>query len=168
MISTISGGRNTRICGEARIKCYKAAESNFNSESFRSFRDPCNCLPACTSIEYTADIDHVKFDQISRLLFWGYNSFEIKTYKQSTILSVNYKNIDLMTVNWEVLYISSDLMTICGGLLGLFLSVSALSIVKLIYFTTFLWFNFTRRSQFENIEVPPRQRVINVISVDGE
>lgn len=62
--------RKTRICGgePSMIKCYQTAESNLfrlsnSRKNFgKSFRKKCNCLPACTTIEYDADVSHVKFD----------------------------------------------------------------------------------------------------------
>lgn len=60
---SITGDENTRICGAGRIKCYKAAEKTLmTNSSARLFRKTCNCLPGCTSIEYNANIDRVKFD----------------------------------------------------------------------------------------------------------
>lgn len=58
-----TGDHNTKICGGGSIKCYKAAEKKLSTSSYaRAFRAKCNCLPTCTTIEYNAEIDRVKFD----------------------------------------------------------------------------------------------------------
>lgn len=53
------------------VNCYKNAEKRLFGEDImdglkdeivRSFREECNCLPACMSIEYDADIDRAKLD----------------------------------------------------------------------------------------------------------
>lgn len=68
------GDRNTQICGAASVKCYQAAERELfeeiepddaNDFQAKVFRDECNCLPACTSIEYDVNIERAKFDWIA-------------------------------------------------------------------------------------------------------
>lgn len=67
-----SGGKDTKICGAAKISCYEEAEIMLFDEkvartkydkSISSFRHACNCMPACTSIDYDAEINNVKFDK---------------------------------------------------------------------------------------------------------
>lgn len=69
------------ICGAANIACYNTAEDNLLKQDFveglsdRSKTTPkkgCNCLPACTSITYDAEISQAKFDHVS--LFNAYNT----------------------------------------------------------------------------------------------
>ena len=63
--------RQTKICGAAKITCYENADFRFYREDIdgplnenmpNSFRDKCNCLPACVSIEYDAEVDRNKYD----------------------------------------------------------------------------------------------------------
>lgn len=70
------GKRGTRICGAASVRCYKLAEKNLfgedvidglRDERAKRFRIRCNCLPACTSIVYDAEIDRAKFDWMATL-----------------------------------------------------------------------------------------------------
>lgn len=66
----LAGDNDTKICGgkHAMIRCYQMAETKLFRQSAskknvgKSFRNECNCLPACTSIEYNADVSHIKFD----------------------------------------------------------------------------------------------------------
>lgn len=66
-----SGDRNTKICGGAKIDCYQAAgeklmkhdlQASLSKEEPQSLIQKCNCLPACTTIEYKADVSHVEFE----------------------------------------------------------------------------------------------------------
>lgn len=58
-----TGDRITKICGEAKIKCYKEAEKLFSIKiNLQSIYDKCNCLPPCTLIEYNAKIDRVPIE----------------------------------------------------------------------------------------------------------
>lgn len=64
------GDNETKICGrsESMIKCSEMAErklfrlSASKKNVGKSFRKECNCLPACTSIEYNAVVSHIKYD----------------------------------------------------------------------------------------------------------
>ncbi|XP_037032179.1 pickpocket protein 28-like [Bradysia coprophila] len=63
--------KDTPICGIAKIDCYNEAENNLTKQQFveESTLEPgaervtsCNCLPACTSIIYDAEISQAPYD----------------------------------------------------------------------------------------------------------
>lgn len=65
---------DTPICGAAKIACYNEAEDNLLKAQFEEGLTiqpgqdrvkGCNCLPACTSITYDAEISQSPFDWIS-------------------------------------------------------------------------------------------------------
>lgn len=67
---TFTGDNSTKICGASSIDCYRRADEKLFGEDViiglkddvaRSFREQCNCLPSCTQIIYTADVDRAKF-----------------------------------------------------------------------------------------------------------
>lgn len=73
------GDRDTPICGANKIKCYNVAEDTLLEKDFTegltnmaAVRKGCNCLPACTSITYDAEISQAKFDWVS--LFNAYKN----------------------------------------------------------------------------------------------
>lgn len=53
----LTGDKQTKICGSAKIDCYTAAEIKLSSND--SISKLCNCLPACTSIVYETYIDEL-------------------------------------------------------------------------------------------------------------
>lgn len=58
-----AGDKNTKICGTAKVKCYKESKRKLSiDKNARWFRDECNCLPACTSIEYHTSIVRIHID----------------------------------------------------------------------------------------------------------
>lgn len=73
-----TGDKDTEICGAANIKCYNEAEDRLLEKDFTEglgasvIPKGCNCLPACTSITYDAEISQAKFDWIS--LFNAYKN----------------------------------------------------------------------------------------------
>lgn len=59
----------------------------------------------------------------------------------------------------------SDFLAICGGLLGLFLGVSALSIIEFVYYSTLYLYWMIRRSRAENAVIPFARKSINIFSI---
>lgn len=65
--------RNAPICGATNIECYNQAEDVLLEQFFKDGLDKsrindgsgCNCLPACTSIAYDAEISQAKFDWVN-------------------------------------------------------------------------------------------------------
>lgn len=72
------GDSNTPICGASKIMCYNNAEDDLLKQDFveglteSKTKRGCNCLPACTSITYDAEISQANFDFVS--LFNAYLS----------------------------------------------------------------------------------------------
>lgn len=62
-----AGTIGQKICGAAKINCYKEAARTFFSNSIsnsNTFRNRCNCLPSCTWIEYNAVVERIKEDTL--------------------------------------------------------------------------------------------------------
>lgn len=95
----------------------------------------CNCLPACTSITYDAEISQARYNWED--LFKAYkNPIDEFPGIQFARLSIFFKENQFITSKRSELYGPTDFMANCGGLLGLFMGVSLLSIVELVYFCT--------------------------------
>lgn len=69
VFSRFKGDKDTAVCGSAKSECIDESESNLLKKAFtESLKDAvdisniCNCLPACTSISYDAEISQAKFD----------------------------------------------------------------------------------------------------------
>ncbi|XP_055310958.1 pickpocket protein 28-like, partial [Sitodiplosis mosellana] len=101
--------KNTKICGTASIRCYRNAEDKlfgedvideFENDTVKLYREHCNCLPACTSINV-----------------------------QLTALSIYFADPQVTTLQRIETQTLTDFFANCGGLLGLFLGVSVLSII---------------------------------------
>lgn len=120
-----------KICQQKDIKCYNGAENNLlakeletgvttSSDINKSGKTMCDCLPACTSINYDAEISQADFDgmQVLKQMDNDYASF-FKEYHMSR-LRIVFKEAQFLTSRRSELYGFADLVAHCGGLLGEF------------------------------------------------
>ncbi|KAL5280829.1 hypothetical protein ACFFRR_004689 [Megaselia abdita] len=110
--------RSTPICGPGDYLCAKDADSGF----FKKYLLKCNCLPSCTNIEYDTKR--------------SYNVVEEDGNISTSTLRVFFKKSHYFAMKRSELFGPTDLLANIGGLLGLFMGVSLLSIIEFIYFFT--------------------------------
>ncbi|XP_055307692.1 pickpocket protein 28-like [Sitodiplosis mosellana] len=136
--------RYGQICGATKVKCYTEAEKalfdedtidGLTDENAKSFRKDCYCLPACTSITYDAEIDRVKIDLMQKYKAYNFSLDSLSGVEPSDV-SISFKDYSITSIQKSDRYQWSDFLSVCGGLLGLFLGVSAFSIIEFIYFST--------------------------------
>lgn len=155
----ILGDKQTTICGVANLRCYEEAVwklfsidiiDGIKDEAAKAFRMNCNCLPSCTSITYDAIFDKNKND----------NNF---SKKQETIMTITFADPKVVTLQRLQSHSYTDFLAVCGGLLGLFLGVSLLSIIEFAYFFTLRLFWTIRKSNVVPFQQkPPRRLFIDV------
>ena len=120
--------KNTLICSQDQVECYNEAEIEFiKMESFQLNKTSpikCECLPSCTTINY--DYQIIQYD------------LRIKNPQlpSSSKLSIFFKEPRLITTERSEIYGWLGFIASCGGLLGLFMGVSLLSVIELIYYFT--------------------------------
>ncbi|XP_055297023.1 pickpocket protein 28-like [Sitodiplosis mosellana] len=123
----------TKICSPLKSECYKMAAEKLYGEDIvdglqddkaKIFRKDCNCLSSCTSISYEV-IDHIQ----------ALGQDHITTEKTS-IVNIFFKTHLVTAYRRAELYTYPNILAIGGGLLGLFLGISALSVVEFIYYFT--------------------------------
>ncbi|XP_073843681.1 pickpocket 26 [Musca autumnalis] len=135
------------VCNARNVNCLYNAEDElalreFNqgiTTSSENFRGPttCNCLPSCTSIGYEAEISQADYEYTNTGIRG--NSTELNEdalETRRTRVSIFFKEAQFLTSKRSELYGTTDFLANCGGLLGLFMGVSTLSIVEIIYFCT--------------------------------
>lgn len=84
----------------------------------------CNCLASCNSVSYEANVREVKLAE------------PIENEIEHSKLIVQFNEQEFLGLKRTELYGFVDFIASCGGLLGLFMGVSLLSFVELIYFFT--------------------------------
>uniref|UniRef100_A0A182PBQ5 Pickpocket n=1 Tax=Anopheles epiroticus TaxID=199890 RepID=A0A182PBQ5_9DIPT len=140
----------TDVCGASMIKCYNDAEDELLEEDVKyivdkshDYRAKCNCLPACTSVQYDAEISQADLDWKS--LFAAFKqTLGDQGDGQFARLTIYFKETQFITSKRSELYGVTDFLANCGGLLGLFMGVSLLSLAELIYFCSIRPFTILR------------------------
>ncbi|XP_019525011.3 pickpocket protein 28-like [Aedes albopictus] len=148
----------TPVCETNQIYCMLDAENDLlemdllsHQDQQANFRAQCNCLPACTSIQYDAEITQTDFD-------WQKWSQAIELPLNSTTgmhvarLGIYFKEAQFMTSKRSELYGLTDFLANCGGLLGLCMGVSLLSLVELCYFCTVRPFSLWRKQKRAEVD----------------
>nr|XP_029720869.1 pickpocket protein 28-like [Aedes albopictus] len=129
-----------KICGVTMEKCYEIAtvellemEVKYRENPRLKNLDDCNCLPSCTSVQYNTEISQASFE-------WKRLLPVVKTFGDSlkgvqvSYLIVFFKDAQFIPVKRSELFGLTDFLANCGGLLGLFMGVSILSLVEIFYY----------------------------------
>lgn len=144
------------VCSEDKIQCYSQAEDDLLFKEFSeglkntdfNYRGEteCNCMPACTSLVYNTEISQANFDLEEMIKAEGDTEFfEEFPGSQMTRLAIYFKENQFITSKRSELYGITDFLANCGGIFGLFMGFSILSIFEMIYyFSLRLWSNVTR------------------------
>ncbi|XP_014277464.1 pickpocket protein 28 [Halyomorpha halys] len=141
----------TKFCGAGKKQCMITAEEELRlkevAASYKGTSVTCDCLPACTSIQYNSENTQANFASESTVISEKDNT--TKSYKESRI-SIFFKEMQFTTSRRSELFGVVDFMAHCGGLLGLCCGMSFLSILELIYYITFrIWGNIKTKNKEE-------------------
>ncbi|GAB0099612.1 pickpocket protein 28 [Sergentomyia squamirostris] len=134
----------TEICGPAKIECYREAVNDLNSVAADGVKDleadeetpNCNCLPSCTYLTYDSEIS---YGDVSFKGHYRNNTYYASGTKENVsyaYIVLFFKEDQFISLRRGELFGKTDFVANCGGLLGLFMGVSLLSIVEIIYFCT--------------------------------
>lgn len=150
------------VCGEEKIYCYDRAERELLVREFQRVRSlnvagetpqggesACNCMPACTSLIYNTEISQANFDLDEMLAAEGDTEF-MSEYpgSQMSRLSIYFKQSQFITSKRSEMYGVTDFLANCGGIFGLFMGLSILSLVEILYHFT-LRFGVNLKHQFK-------------------
>lgn len=117
---------HSKLCSfSSEFNCVKRIESSNYETDFTS-----KCLPPCNLVSYEADVSTSK-----RAL----NPLEPKGFKSIKVL-VLFRDQQYYASSRSELYGKMDFINFtaaCGGILNLFMGISILSIIEIIYFATF-------------------------------
>ncbi|XP_025203158.1 pickpocket protein 28-like [Melanaphis sacchari] len=114
--------KNTPVCGPAKMSCWLNA-SYASSES-------CDCLPGCTEFFFKTSSMNAHLTKPAR------KDDKNNLTSSSLILSVYYQSINFIGFNRIMISTFGQFMGKLGGIMGLCLGFSFLSLVEIFYFLT--------------------------------
>ncbi|XP_058125994.1 pickpocket protein 28-like [Anopheles ziemanni] len=132
----------TRLCGIQKLKCCDEADAilqeqglNLVDNSSRELVSSCNCLPACTFVQFNAEISQADLEW--RRLTETINLFPNKLNNSDlSLIYIYFKEGHFNSIKRNQIFGVDDFIANCGGILGLFMGVSLLSIVEILYYFT--------------------------------
>nr|XP_049464938.1 pickpocket protein 28-like [Anopheles coluzzii] len=121
----------------------------------------CNCLPACSSVSYDVEMAQTSLDMEKFRL--ANNELPRDHLDKFTIttLAIYFKESYFISSKRSELYGWVDFLANCGGLLGLFMGVSILSLLEICYFITIR--PFSVRSRIASAEKRKSNEVQNAM-----
>ncbi|KAF5291426.1 hypothetical protein FQR65_LT01737 [Abscondita terminalis] len=132
----------TKICGPGSVSCIKEAhtemfsrEVNVGLNKYKNSKDACKCLPSCSSLTYNAESSQADFNWPKVFEAFKVNFSEFPGVAMTRVYFF-FKEQQFITSERNELYGFSDFLASCGGLLGLFIGFSSLSIIEIFYFIT--------------------------------
>ncbi|XP_039453726.1 pickpocket protein 28-like [Culex pipiens pallens] len=153
----------TRICSTAEQRCIiearygmlKALSQNrLNNDGLIS---ECDCMSACSSIQYLTEITQSTYDSIQTV------SLRLKPLLPQLIkpmesvtsskVSVFFKGAEFLSTRRNELFGLTDFVANCGGILGLCLGISFVSLVELLYYCIVRPVQMARKSTGRNWQV---------------
>lgn len=122
----------TRVCSGPDFSCFYYAQKKYRqmhhiNDSYASnFRDNCDCLPSCSFIKYLAEANHLKYI---------HEKGNLQSEALTTIV-ISFKGIGFLPLRRSEKYDTLFMISTYGGLLGLFLGISMLSFLEIIFYCT--------------------------------
>jgi Amiloride-sensitive sodium channel len=141
-------------CGPARISCLTKVNEIF----FLQNKLHCNCLPGCSSISFDSEVSMISWQNLnlsnhidnyqkecelnkSCAIWIGLQRFFNFRYHYSEV-NIYFSKNQFLSRQRNELHGNIDFLANCGGLLGLCLGMSVLSLLEIVYFALIhFWFN---------------------------
>ncbi|XP_031633801.1 pickpocket protein 28-like [Contarinia nasturtii] len=117
------------------LKCARNVEYWLMQQVLNKTAISYGCLPACRSISYDAEISMAKLDRYNHKRAMNGTS-KLERKRRYTRVFISFKDEQFFSSRRAEVYTKIDFIANCGGILGLFMGVSILSIVEVFYFST--------------------------------
>ncbi|XP_055600000.1 pickpocket protein 28-like [Uranotaenia lowii] len=134
--------QNTPICTLHDSPCYQKAVyqmlkyETIDGEQEKEHLGTCNCMPACNDIVYQTQISQAPWNWQNGTVFsYMEKQFEKDEVHQSKVI-IYFKETQFIPLRRTEIIGVSEMIASCGGLMGLFLGVSIVSLVELVYYIT--------------------------------
>lgn len=127
---------NVPICrSAAQLQCVKSVENSLMQQVLNKTAISYNCFPACRSISYDAEMSMARLDRYNHQKAMKQVA-KIQRKRKYTRVFISFKDEQFFSSRRAEVYTLIDFVANCGGILGLFMGISILSIVEIVYFGT--------------------------------
>ncbi|ODM96336.1 Pickpocket protein 28 [Orchesella cincta] len=138
------------LCGPGKFECVEGAKKTALQAGAKSV---CNyCLPPCTELEYFSEVSYTNIPRDANIWVDSDNSTAKWAKNQVSIVHIFFVQDSTYARVRKELYGWVDLIANTGGILGLCMGFSTLSVIELIYFYSFrAWCRIRRRQSIWTI-----------------
>ncbi|XP_021706490.1 pickpocket protein 28 [Aedes aegypti] len=133
-------GLNTTICAGHRKDCpeiiqHKLEMLHQSLEGDEEWIGPCSCLPACATLQYDVEVSRTSFNPQQLAQALSNSSVIYKHSDDHAFIAVGFKSKWLLPLKRRELMDFCDLMAQLGGLFGLMMGASVISLLEILYFS---------------------------------
>ncbi|KXJ70516.1 hypothetical protein RP20_CCG023314 [Aedes albopictus] len=136
--------RGSPICTLHDSPCYHSAASHIlkstASKRAKSYSKlpwvSCNCLPTCNFIEYQTQVSQAKWKWQRGEYFNYMERMPMPDSVHQSKMVIYFREADFIPLVRKEVTSISEFIANCGGLMGLFMGVSLVSLVELVYYCT--------------------------------
>ncbi|XP_039442692.1 pickpocket protein 28-like isoform X1 [Culex pipiens pallens] len=129
----LCGLRDNPCAEKAMSNMIKAEAAKVKGESVENAAF-CNCMPSCTHVEYQTQISQADWEW-QQGGFFDFDKRQPDDVHQSKMV-IYFKESHFIPISRSEINSISDLFASAGGLMGLFMGVSLISLVELLYYCT--------------------------------
>lgn len=160
VLFTHTGRAGTNV---TKIQDLHNAEKLFNLFHQRNYpREYCKCYPGCESITYDTEISYANLNLAKYHAAASGESLDETAFydKKLTKMSIFFKEEEFHVSKRSELYSGFELVGTIGGLLGLFMGISVLSVLELIYYFSLRLFCISRMQKIEEKRLQQQQQPV--------
>ncbi|XP_062555533.1 pickpocket protein 28-like [Armigeres subalbatus] len=136
--------KGSPVCSLHDSPCYQSAVSHISKMSARNKAKvnddlpaaSCNCLPTCNYVEYRTQVSQAKWNWQNGEYFNYMERKPMTSGVHQSKMVIYFREADFIPLVRKEKSSISGMIANCGGLMGLFMGVSILSLVELIYYCT--------------------------------
>lgn len=169
---------NTPICGERQEDCVNKAAGNMYEQSDEEAPEdkhllnqadpPCGCLSTCSNVWYESSISHTPLVKarlnasVPDLMLKAGDLTNVREPTNFTIMMIFFADYHFLPIRRMEVFGTADLLASLGGLMGLCMGISLLSVIELFYWMLIRPFCQRikqRNPDLRSIRIPHKNRV---------
>uniref|UniRef100_A0A1B0BH49 Uncharacterized protein n=1 Tax=Glossina palpalis gambiensis TaxID=67801 RepID=A0A1B0BH49_9MUSC len=140
------------FCSLEDVFCYTNAEEEMilkiQNQTNEKIKDDnvkvmCDCMPSCNSLDYDFEISASYYNMEKTIIAWR-ETYEYSDSRTARLI-VYFREPQFTAIKRTIMFSISTLIANCGGIFGLFMGISSLSIIEFVYFFTMRLFSNLRQ-----------------------